>query len=394
MKSLDSRGFRTKSVHGAVKPCSHTGAIIPPIYQTSTFIFSDVDQGASRFAGEEDGYIYTRIGNPTLAMLEEQIALLEGGEQGLAFGSGMAAISAVLIGLIKSGDHILCPNGIYGSTFGLLKMLQDKFQVETTYVDMSDTEQILNAVKKNTKVFYIETPINPTMKLVDLEAVSKIAHEVGAIVVVDNTFATPYLQRPLELGADIVIHSATKYLGGHGDIIAGLAVGSKEKMDEIRLTTLKDIGGVLSPYDAWLLLRGMRTLGVRMPLHVANAQKIAAFLEQHPAVAEVFYPGLSTHPHHALARKQMKAPGGIISFRLAGGLEDVRRVLNKVRLCHLTVSLGEVSTLIQHPATMTHSIIPEKERIAMGITDDLIRLSVGLEDVEDIIADLEQALEV
>ncbi|MCS1350694.1 methionine gamma-lyase [Mechercharimyces sp. CAU 1602] len=382
----------TDLVHGSIQPCSQTGAIVPPIYQTSTFVFSDAEQGEQRFAGTEEGYIYTRLGNPTLAMLEDHIAQMEDAEAGVAFSSGMGAISSVLISLLASGDHMLCSDGVYGCTYGLQSMLQEKFKVATNYVDMSDLKQVEQAIKPETKVIFVETPINPTMKIADIAAISRMAHQHGAVLVVDNTFCTGYLQKPIALGADIVVHSATKYIGGHGDVIAGIAVGKQDMMENIRQTTLKDIGGVLSPFDAWLLLRGVRTLAVRMDRHVQNAQRIASYFQHHTAVQTVLYPGLSDHPQHELAKRQMKAAGGVISFRVCGGKEEARHVLDSVKLCKLTVSLGEVSSLIQHPATMTHAVIPAERRQQMGITDNLIRIAVGIEHVDDIIFDLEQAL--
>ncbi|SDC17884.1 methionine-gamma-lyase [Melghirimyces thermohalophilus] len=390
MKALS---FSSRLMHGTDKPCPTTGSLIPPLYQTSTFVFDNMEQGGHRFAGKEEGYIYSRLGNPTLAELEAKMADLEGAEAAVAFSSGMAAVSGVLLHLLKSGDHVVASDGIYGCTFGLLDMLEEKFQVKTTYADLTRLEALEGALRSETRVIYLETPVNPTMNLIDLKAVSKMARQKGIKVVVDNTFATPYLQRPLELGADLVIHSATKYLGGHGDLIAGVAVGGKEEMEAVRLTTLKDVGGMLSPFDAWLLLRGIRTLAVRMDRHVINAKKIARFLEDHPAVHQVLYPGLESHPQHQLAKTQMAAPGGMISFRVAGGRAGARSFLDGVRLCRLTVSLGEVCTLVQHPASMTHSVIPEDARQRMGITEDLIRISVGLEEPEDIIADLTSALD-
>lgn len=389
---MSKRGFSTQLIHIGSEPCPQTGSLVPPIYQTSTFVFSSAEQGRDRFAGEEEGYIYTRLGNPTVTGLEEKMAAIEGGEAALAFGSGMAAISAVLIGLIKSGDHILCSDGLYGCTFGLLEMLKNKFNVTHTLVDMSDDEAVRAAVQNNTAVIYIETPINPTMKLVDLEKTAKLAKEIGAKFVVDNTFLSPYLQRPLEWGADVVVHSATKYIGGHGDVIAGIAVGKKDFIDEIRMTTLKDIGGVLGPFDAFLLTRGLKTLGVRMDRHCENAQVVAQFLQQHPAITKLYYPGLDDYPQKDIAQKQMKKAGGVFSFEINGGISAAQAFLNKLTLCRLAVSLGDVDTLIQHPATMTHAVVPEEERRKMGITDGLIRISIGLEDVEDIIEDLNQAL--
>lgn len=386
------RGQSTTAIHAGTQIDPTTGSLTTPIYQTSTFVFSSVEEGARRFAGEEAGYVYSRLGNPTVHVLEEKVAALEKAEAGLAFASGMAAVSAVLMGLVKTGDHILGTKGLYGCTYGLLHLMKDRFQVDFTLCDMTDEASIRSHLLPATRVIYIETPINPTMKLVDLQLVAKIAKEVGAYVVVDNTFMSPYLQRPIEYGCDIVIHSATKYIGGHGDVIAGIAVGSKSIMETIRMTTLKDIGGNLAPFDAYLLIRGLKTLGVRMERHCENGQKVAAFLQQHPKVAAVYYPGLPQFPQYALACKQMDGFGGILSFELKGGLEAGIRMMNNVQLCKRAVSLGDVESLIQHPASMTHSVIPAEERKKMDITDGLIRLSVGLEDIEDIIDDLETAL--
>ncbi len=391
-QTAKKQGRSTVAIHAGYDTDPHTGSLATPIYQTSTFVFPSVEAGARRFAGEESGYIYSRIGNPTVQVLEEKMAALEKAEAGLAFGSGMAAVSAVLMALVKTGDHILGTQGLYGCTYGLLNLLKQRFQVEYDLCDMTDEAAIREHLLPTTKVIYIETPINPTMKLVDLGMVAKVAKEVGACVVVDNTFMSPYLQRPIEHGCDIVIHSATKYVGGHGDVIAGIAVGPKTVMDEIRMTTQKDIGGILAPFDAYLLIRGLKTLGVRMDRHCENGQKVAEFLHRHPKIAAVYYPGLPSFPQYELASRQMDGYGGIISFELKGGLESGIRMMNSVQLCKRAVSLGDVDSLIQHPASMTHAVIPAEERRKMDITDGLIRLSVGIEDVEDIIDDLDMAL--
>ncbi|NLO88416.1 MAG: methionine gamma-lyase [Firmicutes bacterium] len=385
-------GFSTRAIHAGQKPDLLYGSLTTPIYQTSTFVFKNVAQGAARFAGEEEGYIYTRLGNPTQTALEEKIASLEGGEAAFAAGSGMGAITAVLMALVSQGDHVVHSSALYGCTFAFLHDLLTRFGVTATGVDTADLEAVKKALRPNTKVVYIETPANPTMRLTDIQAVADIAHEHGAKVVVDNTFMTPYFQRPLELGADIVVHSATKYINGHGDVVAGLAIGPKNLIDEMRMTTLKDIGGIIGPFESWLLLRGLKTLPVRMDRHNSNAMAVARFLESHPAVEKVYYPGLESFPQHELAKKQMSGFGGVMSFELKGGYEAGVRLMNGVKLMHLAVSLGDVDTLIQHPASMTHSVVPEEERLAVNITPGLVRLSVGLEDPEDIIADLEQAL--
>lgn len=389
------KGTETKLIHllDSRGESKLLGSITPPIFQTSTFVFDTAEQGGARFAGQESGYIYSRLGNPTTRLLEEAVAELEGADEGLAFASGMAAISAVLIGLVQSGDHVVVSRGIYGCTFGLLEMLQRKFQVTHGLVDLGTEEAIRRAVTPNTKVIYVETPVNPTMELVDIAACARVAKEIGATVVVDNTFATPLLQRPIELGADVVVHSATKYLGGHGDVILGLAVGPKALMDEIRLTTQKDIGGIAPPFDSWLVLRGMKTLGLRMKRHGQSAMEIAHRLSEHHAVKQVFYPGLPNFPQRALYESQMSGAGGVIGFIVHGGLDAGIALMNQLQLCQRAVSLGEAHTLIQHPASMTHSPIPPEVRKEMGIDDGLIRLSIGLEDLEDIWSDLEQGLE-
>lgn len=386
-------GFSTRAVHAGQQPDPQTGALATPIYQTSTFVFPDAERGASIFAGEEPGYFYTRVGNPTQAALEEKMAALEEGEAALAFGSGMAAISGTVLAMVSSGDHLLADDTLYGCTYTLFKHLLPRFGVEVTFTDLADLRNIHRCIRDNTKVVYFETPANPTMKLVDIAAVSGLARRAGARVVVDNTFMSPYFQRPLKLGADLVVHSATKYISGHGDTIGGVAAGTREFMDNVRLTTLKDMGGVISPFNAWLLLRGLKTLAVRMERHNRNAMEVARFLEAHPMVERVYYPGLSSHPQHELAKKQMTGFSGLISFDLRGGQETARELLNGVSLCRLAVSLGDAETLIQHPASMTHSAVPLEVRLKMGVTDGLVRLSVGLEDAGDIIEDLSRGLD-
>ncbi|EMV0775565.1 methionine gamma-lyase [Salmonella enterica] len=393
MGNTPKLGLDTLIVHGGQHPAPSTGALATPIFQTSTFVFDNAEQGAARFALEESGYIYTRLGNPTQAALEEKLALLEQGEAALATSSGMAAISTTLLTLCQQGDHIVSANELYGCTHALLSHSLPKFGIDVTFVDAVCTENISAAIRPETKVIYIETPANPTMSIVDIESVAKLAHQNNIVVIVDNTFMSPYCQQPLNLGADIVVHSVTKYINGHGDVIGGAIIGKKEFIDQARLVGVKDItGGCVSPFNAWLTLRGIKTLGIRMERHCANAMKVAKFLEQHPAVSAVYYPGLTSHPQYKLGKRQMKLPGAVISFEINGGVEAGRRVMNAVKLCMLAVSLGDTETLIQHPASMTHSPIPQEERLKAGITDGLIRLSVGLEDPLDIINDLEQAI--
>lgn len=389
---MDIKRFETEVIHKGYHATQHQGSLAPPIFQTSTFVFDSAETGAARFAGEQEGYIYSRLSNPTVAMLEERIAAMENGEKGLAFGSGMAAVSAILLGLTKTGDHVLCSEGVYGCTFGLLQLMEEKYHITHNFHSMDDEDSIRSAITDHTTVIYIESPINPTMKLVDLEMIARIAKEFGIPVVVDNTFSSPYLQRPLDLGCDVVIHSATKYLCGHGDVIGGLAVGKKEMMSHLAMTTQKDIGGVMSPFDAWLLLRGIKTLPVRMDRHCDNAKKLANLLKEHPYVSKVLFPGDSDFPQYELANKQMSNSGGLISFEVKGDKATAQKFMNTLRLIKIAVSLGDAETLIQHPSTMTHAVVPEENRKQMGISDQLLRLSVGLEAWEDIWADLEQGL--
>ncbi|MCF6138242.1 methionine gamma-lyase [Pseudalkalibacillus berkeleyi] len=384
--------IETEVIHSGYSSDQHHGALAPPIYPTSTFVFPNAETGEQRFAGEEEGYIYSRLGNPTVKMLEDRIAVLEGGEKGLAFGSGMAAVSAVLLGLTKSDDHILCSQGVYGCTFGLLQMMEEKYRIEHDLISMTDPEVIEAHIQPNTKVLFIETPINPTMTLVDLEMIGKIAEKHNVTVVVDNTFSTPYLQRPLEFGCHIVIHSATKYIGGHGDVVAGLVVSDAETIKFLASTTQKDIGGIMSPFDAWLLLRGLKTLPIRMDRHCDNASYIFEKLKAHPMVESIAYPGDPQFRDYMIANKQMDRPGGLISFTLKGDKKDAQNFLNTMKMIKIAVSLGDAETLIQHPATMTHAVVGEEARAKMGISDTLVRLSIGLEAKEDIWADIEQGL--
>ncbi|GGD01657.1 methionine gamma-lyase [Pontibacillus salipaludis] len=385
-------GFETKVIHGGYDSKDFLGSLTTPLFQTSTFTFDSAEQGENRFAGTEDGYVYSRLGNPTVRALEDRIAQLEGGEAGLAFGSGMAAVSAVLIGLTKANDHILCSRGVYGCTFGLLSMMEDKYNITTSFSTMNTEEEIRNLIRPETSCIYVETPINPTMELIDLEMVAKVAKDYDIPVIVDNTFATPYLQKPLEIGCDLVLHSATKYIGGHGDVVAGLLIGKQDIIQQLAMTTQKDIGGIISPFDAWLLLRGLKTLPVRMDRHCANAEKVVTRLKDHALVSSVYYPGDAQHEDYEIMKKQMKQGGGLISFEIKGGKEEAQAFLNHLSFIKKAVSLGDAESLIQHPATMTHSVVPEEIREKMGITNSLIRLSVGLEAWEDIWEDLYQAL--
>ena len=387
-------GLGTTAIHaGTLK--NLYGTLAMPIYQTSTFIFDSAEQGGRRFALEEAGYIYTRLGNPTTTVLENKIAALEEGEAAVATSSGMGAISSTLWTVLKAGDHVVTDKTLYGCTFALMCHGLTRFGIDVTFVDTSNLDEVKNVIKENTRVVYLETPANPNLKIVDLEALSKLAHKnPNTLVIVDNTFATPYMQKPLKLGADIVVHSVTKYINGHGDVIAGLVITNKELADQIRFVGLKDMtGAVLGPQDAYYIIRGMKTFEIRMERHCKNAKKVVEFLNKHPKIERVYYPGLETHPGHEIAKKQMKDFGAMISFELKGGFEAGKTLLNSLKLCSLAVSLGDTETLIQHPASMTHSPYTKEEREAAGITDGLVRLSVGLENVEDIIEDLEQGLE-
>lgn len=394
MADMKKLGFNTQAVHGGVHK-NEFGSLGVPIYQTSTFIFDSAEQGGRRFALEEEGFIYSRLGNPTVDSLEKKLALLEGAEAAVATSSGMGAITSSIWPFINKGDHMVVSKTLYGCTFAYMNHGLTRMGVEIDFVDVRDPQNVKDAMKDNTKIVYLETPANPTMDIADIEEISKIAHKVeGCMVIVDNTFATPYLQRPLELGADIVVHSATKYLNGHGDIVAGIAAGSAELMQQVRLVGVKDMtGSVMSPNDAFLMIRGMKTLGIRMDRHCENAQKVAEFLESHPAVEKVYYPGLKSFEQYDIAKKQMSKPGAMMSFEVKGGVEAGRTIMNSVELCSLAVSLGDTETLIQHPATMTHSTYSAEELKEAGISEGLVRLSVGLEDADDIIADLKQALD-
>ncbi|MEK4714212.1 methionine gamma-lyase [Sporosarcina sp. FSL K6-5500] len=382
-------------IHEGYDDREHQGSLAVPLYQTSTFSFETALQGENRFSGVEGGNIYSRLGNPTVRVLEERMTALENGKGALAFGSGMAAVSTILVHLTKSGDHILCSRGIYGCTFGLLGMLNEKYNITHDLIQMKTEEEIERAITPETVCIYIETPINPTMELVDIHAVVNVAKRHGLRVVVDNTFSSPYLQNPLDIGADFVLHSATKYINGHGDVIAGLLVGAdKEEMESIRMSVQKDFGGIISPFDAWLLIRGLKTLSVRMERHTSNAEKVIAYLKGQKLVEEIYYPFDKDNPQYEIAKRQMRAGGGLISFTVKGGKEGAQLFMDSLSLIKIAVSLGDAETLIQHPATMTHSVIPEAERLQMGITDSLLRLSVGLEHAEDLIADFKAAFAI
>ena len=383
MSGEGTPGFSTRAIHAGQAPDPATGAVVVPIYQASTFAQDGV--------GKHRGYEYSRTGNPTRAALEQCIAALEGGAHGLAFASGMAA-EATIMQLLTPGDHAIAVDDLYGGTYRLFRRVLEPLGISFSFVDGSDLRAVERSVTERTRIIWLESPTNPLLKLVDIEAVSKLAHARQALVVVDNTFMSPYFQRPLSLGADIVVHSATKYLGGHSDVIGGTLVMNREDLGE-RLAFLQNaVGGVPGPMDAWLVLRGLKTLAIRMREHDRNARLVAAFLNEHPKVARVFYPGLPSNPQRDLARKQMSGFGGMISFEVKGGLEPARRVVERTQLFTLAESLGGVESLIELPAVMTHASIPAETRRAHGVADGLVRISVGIEDVADLISDLDRAL--
>lgn len=394
INDFNDKKFATKTIHGG-DYSNEFGSLGIPIYQTSTFIFKDADEGARRFALEEEGFIYSRLGNPTNQAVEKKLALLEGAEAAVSCASGMGAITSSIWPFIKAGDHILACKTLYGCTFAFLNEIK-KFNVDVEFIDMTDLDEVKKSVKDNTRIIYLETPANPTLDVIDIEAIANIAklNSPDTMVIADNTFATPFLQNPLKLGADIVVHSATKYLNGHGDVVAGFSAGSKELMTQVRLVGQKDFtGSVLSAHDAFLIYRGMKTLEIRMKKHIANAKKIVDFLVDHPKVKKVNYPGLENFKNHDVAKKQMNDFGAMVSFEVEGGLEAGKTIMNNVKLCSLAVSLGDAETLIEHPASMTHSTYTEEALKDAGIDPGLVRLSPGLEDGDDIIADLKQAMD-
>ncbi len=395
MNEQKNLGFATRQIHvGRIREDS--GSLATPIYPTSTFEFASAEQGGARFAGEESGYIYTRLGNPSLLVAEQKLADLEGGEAALATASGMGAITSALWTILSAGDEVIADDTLYGCSFVYLTKELTKFGIKVTLVDMSNPEAIKPHLTEKTKAVYFETPCNPNLKIVDIEAVCTLSHEYNPeiMVVVDNTFPTPYLTRPLELGADVVVHSATKYLNGHADVIAGFIVGKAEFITTVCFSGLKNMtGAVLSPFDAFLITRGMKTLDIRMDRHCSNAQKVAEFLEAHPAVETVYYPGLPSFSGYEVAKKQMSNFGGVVSVDLKADRATTATVLNKMNLCITAVSLGCAETLVEHAASMTHSTYTAEELADSHISEGLIRISIGLENPEDIIADLKQALD-
>ena len=392
MDDVRRAGPHTRIIHGGQQADPETGAVSTPIYQSSTFAFTDADQGADRFSGAP-GCKYTRLGNPTVAALERNIALLEHGCGALGAASGMAAINSVYLTFLGQGAHAVVTDCVYGPTRTILETEYARFGVQATFVDSSHPDNVARALRPNTKLVYIESPANPTLKLTDIARCADIAHRAGAILVVDNTFASPYLQNPLQLGADVVIHSMTKFINGHTDVVAGIIVARKEEVLERIRSVHVNLGGTMDPHQAWLVLRGIKTLGLRMERAQANARALAYYLQRHAAVKWVNYPGLVDHPQHDLMKQQMRGPGAIVCFGVRGGLEAGRRFINSVQLATLAVSLGGIETLIEHPASMTHAGVSADERRKAGISDDLVRIAVGCEDYDDLEKDLEQAIE-
>lgn len=391
---MDTRnaGFDTKLVHAGV-PHDAYGSAVTPIYQTSTFAFRNAQEGADRFAGKAEGYIYTRIGNPTIGAFEEAMAQLEGGAMGIATSSGMSAVTTAYLSLLGAGDHVVSQASVYGPSRVFLEKHMSRFGVESTFVDPTDPANIRAAIRPNTKLIYVESPGNPSMHLTDLAAAAELAHAHGARLVVDNTFASPFLQQPLSLGADVVLHSITKFINGHADVVGGVLVAREAEVGKQLRAMMVMSGCNMDPHQAWLVSRGLKTLSLRVERAQASAQVLAPWLQRHPKVASVNYIGLPDHPQFTLMQRQMKGPGAMISFELKGGIEAGRRLMDAVKLATLAVSLGGVETLISHPASMTHASMGQEAREASGISDGLVRYAVGIETVEDLIADLAQALD-
>jgi len=387
----DHNGFNTKLVHAGFH-ADATGAVNVPIYQSSTFSFDNAAQGAALFAGKEDGYIYTRLGNPTIRALEENVAILENGFGAVATSSGMGAVSTVFLALLSQGDHLVSTASVYGPSRGLVEKHLARFGVQSTYLDTSDLAKVEAAIKPNTKLIYVETPSNPAMLVTDIEGIAKIAKAYGCLLVVDNTFASPFLQKPIDLGADVVLHSVTKFLNGHADIVGGVIISKTPELDKLIRVMMINLGCNMDPHQAFMVIRGIKTLSLRMREAEKNAMIIATWLEAHPKVEWVRYIGLPSHPQHELAKRQMSGFGSMISFELKGGISAGRKLMDSVKLAILAVSLGGVETLIEHPASMTHAGMSPEDRLEAGISDGLVRYSVGIEDVEDLIADIEQAL--
>jgi len=388
----DNYRFETMAVHAGESPCRVTGALDTPIYQSTTFVSADADEMAAVYGGEKAGYMYTRYGNPTVHALEEKLAALECGEATQAFSTGMAAISSAILGYIRAGDHVVAARSLYGAAYDFLARKLPSLGASTTFVQSSNVEEFAKAIRPNTKLIYFETPSNPVLEILDIAALAQLARARGIPSMMDNTFASPVLQQPLKLGVTVVVHSATKYLCGHGDAMGGAAIGPKDYIRYLNQDIIRDFGGCLSPFNAWLILRGMRTLHLRVPAQCANALRIAEFLANHPQVERVNYPGLPNHPGHDVAKKQMKAFGAMMSFEVKGGYEGGKKVMDGVRIFARAASLGDTRSLIVHAASTSHRAVPREQRLAIGISDGLVRLSAGVEAVEDLIEDLDQAL--
>jgi methionine-gamma-lyase len=384
--------FATLAVHAGEAPCPVTGALDTPIYQSTTFVAADADEMAAVYGEEKFGYMYTRYGNPTIHALEEKLAALEGGEAALATATGMAAISTAILGFIKAGDHVVAARSLYGAAYNFLNKKLPRMGASATFVQSTCVPDFEKAIQPNTRLIYFETPSNPVLEILDIAALGRLGQSRGIPTMIDNTFASPALQQPLLLGVSVVVHSATKYLCGHGDAMGGIIIGPKDYISELVHEVIRDFGGVISPFNAWLILRGIRTLHLRVPAHCANAQKVAGFLNGHSKVEHVNYPGLENNPGHATARKQMKAFGAMLSFEVKGGYEGGKRVMDGVRVFARAASLGDTRSLIVHSASTSHRAVPREQRLAIGITDGLVRLSVGVEAAEDLIQDLDQAL--
>jgi methionine-gamma-lyase len=392
MDDVTRAGLHTRIIHGGQQADRETGAVSTPIYQSSTFAFTDAEEGAARFGGAP-GYKYTRLGNPTVAALERNVALLEHGCGALGASSGMAAINTVYMTLLGAGSHVVETDCVYGPSRTVLETEYARFGVQATFVDSSHPDNVARAVRPNTALIFVETPANPTLKLTDIARCADIAREAGAVLAVDNTFASPYLQNPLQLGADVVVHSMTKFINGHTDVVAGMIVAREPTVLERLRAVHVNLGGTMDPHQAWLVLRGIKTLGMRMERAQANARALAYVLQRHDAVTWVDYPGLEDHAQHHLMKQQMRGPGALVCFGVRGGLEAGRKLIDSVRVATLAVSLGGIETLIEHPASMTHAGVPVGKRLEAGITDDLVRIAVGCEDYDDLEKDLEQALE-
>jgi len=389
----DELAFATLAVHAGEAPCPATGALDTPIYQSTAFVSANSDEMAAVYGEQKFGYMYTRWGNPTIRALEKKVAALEGAEAALATASGMAAISSAILGCVKAGDHVVAARSLYGGAYNFLNKTLPRFGVTATFVGSTRVEDFEKALQPNTRLLYFETPSNPVLDILDIAALAELARSRGIPSMLDNTFATPALQQPLALGVTVVVHSSTKYLCGHGDALGGIILGAKDYIYELSHEIVRDLGGVSSPFNAWLILRGIRTLHLRISAQGSNAQKVAEFLAAHPRVERINYPGLASHPGHELAKRQMKGFGAIISFEVKGGYESGKKVMDRVKIFARAASLGDTRSLIVHSASTSHRAVPRPQRLAIGITDGLVRLSVGIEAAEDLVADLDQALE-